>query len=104
MCYHALIVPLVCLPLPPSQYVATLVSDFRDTLLPLVFAPLQRNATAHWNATVHTLSQNVLKLFHDMDAPLFDQTAQKFEAAENARKEAARARRDQWAKLPTKSA
>jgi serine/threonine-protein phosphatase 2A regulatory subunit B' len=85
-----------------NEYVATLVSDFREVLLPLVYGPLNTNANSHWNATVHTLSQNVLKLFHDMDPALFDKCASEAATREVSKKEGTKVRSTKWAALQQK--
>ena len=42
-------------------------------MLPLVFEALYTNSRSHWNSTVHGLTCNVVKLFMEMDAKLFDE-------------------------------
>jgi serine/threonine-protein phosphatase 2A regulatory subunit B' len=36
-----------------NDYIVSLVAQNRHTILPVVFAALQRNARSHWNAAVH---------------------------------------------------
>ena len=42
-------------------------------MLPLVFEALYTNSRSHWNSTVHGLTCNVVKLFMEMDAKLFEE-------------------------------
>ncbi len=41
-------------------------------LLPYVYGPLSRNANGHWNQTVESLAQSVLKMYMEMDINLYD--------------------------------
>ena len=41
-------------------------------LLPYVYGPLSRNASGHWNQTVESLAQSVLKMYMEMDINLYD--------------------------------
>jgi len=41
-------------------------------LLPYVYGPLSRNANGHWNQTVESLAQSVLKMYMEMDVNLYD--------------------------------
>jgi serine/threonine-protein phosphatase 2A regulatory subunit B' len=42
------------------------------TVLPIIYGPLYRNSSGHWNATVEVLAQNVLKMYREYDSALFD--------------------------------
>ena len=42
-------------------------------LLPYVYGPLSRNANGHWNQTVESLAQSVLKMYMELDINLYDQ-------------------------------
>ena len=33
------------------------------TVLPIIYGPLYKNSSGHWNATVEGLAQNVLKMY-----------------------------------------
>lgn len=61
-------------------------------VLPLLHAALQRNASGHWNATVETLAQNVLKHYMDADPAAYERcvAATANEPGEKAAAEAAR--------------
>ena len=79
-----------------NDYIATLISDYREVLLTIVFGPLYKNSTSHWNITVLTLSQNVLTFFSDNDANLYNECLEehknKAEVIVNNRKD----RKQKW--------
>jgi len=62
-----------------NDYIASLVAQHRQTILPLIFTALENNARNHWNPAVHGLTCNVRKMFMDMDKPLWDQCLGKYE-------------------------
>lgn len=68
-------------------------------VLPLLFAPLHRNATGHWNSTVETLSVNVLKHYQDADPELYVRCEESLQSDEAARVAAAESRQAAWAAL-----
>ena len=41
-------------------------------ILPVIYAPLYKNSSEHWNATVEGLAQNVLKMYMEYDLSLYD--------------------------------
>ena len=41
-------------------------------MLPILYGALYRNSQGHWNNTVESLSQNVLKTYMDYDMKYFD--------------------------------
>ncbi|KAA0155581.1 hypothetical protein FNF29_01498 [Cafeteria roenbergensis] len=67
--------------------------------LPIIWADLDRAATAHWNPTVSSLAQNVIKHYQDTDPDLARACAKGAVEAEAARK-AERVERDRrWEEL-----
>jgi len=60
-----------------NEYIVSLIAGGRSQVLPLVFEALYTNSRSHWNSTVHGLTCNVVKLFMEMDATLFDQCSNK---------------------------
>lgn len=38
----------------------------------MIYAPLYKNSSEHWNATVEGLAQNVLKMYMEYDLSLYD--------------------------------
>lgn len=57
-----------------------------QTVLPLIYGPLYKNSSGHWNATVEGLAQNVLKMYMEYDLALYDRcTAAYFREEEEAK-------------------
>lgn len=50
-----------------NEYISGLISENRAQVLPLIYPVLQTNAK-HWNSTVSSLTNNVLKIFMGMYA------------------------------------
>jgi hypothetical protein len=65
-----------------NEYIVSMVAQQRATVLPIVFAALERNARSHWNPAVHGLTCNVRKMFQDMDEPLWEKCRQQYDAVE----------------------
>jgi len=58
-----------------------------QTVLPLIYGPLYKNSSGHWNATVEGLAQNVLKMYMEYDLVLYDKcTAAYFRDEEEAKR------------------
>lgn len=58
-----------------------------STVLPIIYGPLYKNSSGHWNATVEGLAQNVLKMYMEYDLALYDKcTASYFREEEEAKK------------------
>lgn len=72
---------------------------FAAAALPVLFAPLSRQAAGHWNPTVETLATSVLKHYADADPALYERCAAAH-AAMTAGGETpavlAKRRRDHW--------
>merc|ERR1719263_2121756 len=58
-----------------------------STVLPIIYGPLYKNSSGHWNAPVEGLAQNVLKMYMEYDLQLYDKcTAAHFREEEEAKK------------------
>lgn len=56
-------------------------------VLPIIYGPLYKNSSGHWNATVEGLAQNVLKMYMEYDLVLYDKcTASYFREEEEAKR------------------
>jgi len=67
-----------------------------STVLPIIYGPLYKNSSGHWNATVEGLAQNVLKMYMEYDLQLYDKcTAAHFREEEEAKKKL-QALADKW--------
>ena len=84
-----------------NEYIVSLIAQNREEILPIVFEALFVNSRAHWNSTVHGLTCNVVKLFMEMDAQLFDQCSADYRDQQE-KKEAEDAKKaDMWKKIET---
>lgn len=69
---------------------------YAGTVLPIIFSSLQANSSGHWNPTVETLAQNVLKHYMDADAALYERCAAAAASEPEEKAAAAAARRERW--------
>lgn len=78
-----------------NEYVINLMMMYREKVMSVVVASLQRNLTTHWNANVVSLTYNVQRLLAEMDGRLFDKCCREYEAErrDEGRRQAERARR-----------
>ena len=68
-------------------------------VLPLVFEALYTNSRSHWNSTVHGLTCNVVKLFMEMDAKLFDDCSAQYRERQEAEAANAQKKLEEWASI-----
>jgi len=54
-----------------KDVVATLTSDFRDIILPILFRAITHK---HWNEQVNELNSNIVRMFQEMDVELWERT------------------------------
>ena len=47
-------------------------------VLPIIYGPLYKNSSGHWNATVEGLAQNVLKMYMEYDLALYDRCSTEY--------------------------
>eukprot|EP00177_Eucheuma_denticulatum_P005515 GFKZ01010027.1.p1 GENE.GFKZ01010027.1~~GFKZ01010027.1.p1 ORF type:complete len:483 (-),score=69.41 GFKZ01010027.1:464-1912(-) len=78
-----------------NEFVINLMMMYREQVMPVVVASLQRNLASHWNANVLSLTCNVQRLLAEMDLVLFDRCCKVYEAErkDEGRKKAERAER-----------
>eukprot|EP00300_Choanocystis_sp_HF-7_P030387 c39212_g1_i1.p1 GENE.c39212_g1_i1~~c39212_g1_i1.p1 ORF type:complete len:534 (+),score=131.11 c39212_g1_i1:59-1660(+) len=82
-----------------NEYIVAYIAQHRATILPIVFPALMKNSNGHWNATVHQLTLNVVKMFSDMDPTLFDECAQQYQAQLDREAESRKLRQEAWEKM-----
>jgi len=82
-----------------NEYVVSLIAQNREQILPIVFEALYSNSRSHWNSTVHSLTCNVVKLFMEMDANLFDECSNNYRARATEDKDKAIRRADVWGEV-----
>jgi len=70
-----------------------------QAVLPIIYGPLYKNSSGHWNATVEGLAQNVLKMYMEYDLVLYDRcTANYFKDEEEAKRKLV-AIEDRWTSI-----
>jgi serine/threonine-protein phosphatase 2A regulatory subunit B' len=79
-----------------NEYIVSLIAQQRQEVLPLVFEALYTNSRAHWNSTVHGLTCNVVKLFMEMDAKLFDECSADYREKQEKLDEVESAKQNKW--------
>jgi serine/threonine-protein phosphatase 2A regulatory subunit B' len=55
-------------------------------ILPMIYGPLYKNSSDHWNATVEGLAQNVLKMYMEYDLALYDRCSTEYLRLEEEKK------------------
>ncbi|WOK99151.1 serine/threonine protein phosphatase [Canna indica] len=87
-----------------NDHVISLVSQNRQSIMPLIIPALERNIQSHWNQAVLNLTQNVKKMLCEMDEELFLACKDKFEEEEMNRMMEEEKRRITWERLETTAA
>ena len=82
-----------------NEYIVSLIAQNRNQVLPLVFEALYTNSRAHWNSTVHGLTCNVVKLFMEMDMPLWEKCKKEYDDAKREGEKKRIQVDGQWSKL-----
>merc|ERR1740117_2900971 len=82
-----------------NEYIVSLIAQNRNQVLPLVFEALYTNSRSHWNSTVHGLTCNVVKLFMEMDAKLFDECSAQYRERQEAEAANAQKKLEDWASI-----
>eukprot|EP00557_Chaetoceros_sp_GSL56_P013505 CAMPEP_0176482862 /NCGR_PEP_ID=MMETSP0200_2-20121128/3609_1 /TAXON_ID=947934 /ORGANISM="Chaetoceros sp., Strain GSL56" /LENGTH=457 /DNA_ID=CAMNT_0017879221 /DNA_START=1114 /DNA_END=2487 /DNA_ORIENTATION=+ len=68
-------------------------------VLPIIFGPLYKNSSGHWNATVEGLAQNVLKMYMEHDFDLYDKCAAEYAQKEEEAKKRHEAISNRWSQI-----
>ena len=87
-----------------NDQILNLIMQNRQVILPLVFSALQRNTQGHWHHTVFNLTQNVRKMFYEVDEELVLACQGKFEEEDSKSSVVAERRRLTWERLETTAA
>lgn len=56
-----------------NEHIVGLIAQNKDVIFPIIFEALERNMKGHWNQAVHGLSENVRRMFLEMDTELFEE-------------------------------
>lgn len=87
-----------------NEYFYQLIEHNIKEVLPIVFGALYHNSRSHWNPAIHQLTFNVLKLFMQMDAVLFDQCSNQYKADQQKKRVKEAKRREEWLRIFDKAA
>jgi len=82
-----------------NEAVAQYTNANKEKILPIIYPSLNANTQMHWNATVHSLAFNIIRLFMQMDVALWDQVSKEFEEKAKLDKAKKQARASKWEKL-----
>lgn len=69
------------------------------TVLPIIYRPLYKKSSGHWNATVEGLAQNVLKMYMEYDLALYDRCNTSYFRVEEETKRKVKAISGRWAEI-----
>jgi serine/threonine-protein phosphatase 2A regulatory subunit B' len=61
-----------------NDHIVSLIAQNRGVIFPIIFEALETNIQSHWNQAVHGLTENVRKMFLDMDSELFEECQQQY--------------------------
>lgn len=61
-----------------NEYLVSLVTQQRQTILPLVYEALEKNRT-HWNPAVQGLTSNIRKMLEELDVELFQDCKRQYD-------------------------
>ncbi|XP_057428006.1 serine/threonine protein phosphatase 2A 57 kDa regulatory subunit B' beta isoform-like [Lotus japonicus] len=82
-----------------NEHIISLVAQNRNIILPIIFEALEKNLKSHWNRAVYGLTNNVRKMFQEMDPELFEECESKYLEKESSARELEEKRELTWKKL-----
>merc|ERR1712029_746694 len=82
-----------------NEYIMSLIDEYNQVIMPIMFPALYRISKEHWNQTIVALVYNVLKTFMEMNSRLFDDLTASYKAERLKEKKRERERDDLWKKL-----
>ncbi|KAK3028088.1 hypothetical protein RJ639_039379 [Escallonia herrerae] len=82
-----------------NEHILYLIMHNRQVIMPLIFSALEQNTQKHWNQAVLNLTQNVRKMFSEMDQELVLECKGKFEEENSMSSVIAERRRLTWERL-----
>ncbi|KAL1167485.1 hypothetical protein V6Z11_A05G021800 [Gossypium hirsutum] len=87
-----------------NEHILNLITHNRHVIFPLIFPSLEWNSQNHWNQAVLNLTQNIRKMFCEMDEELLLACQRKLEEENSQLIEAAEKRKLAWEHLETTAA
>lgn len=82
-----------------NERILNFIAHNRQVIVPLVFSALERNTQNHWNQAVLNLTQNIRKMFCEMDEELMLACQRKLEEEDSMLNVKAEKRRMTWERL-----
>jgi len=82
-----------------NDYISNMFTENRAAILPILYPSIYANSQKHWNPTVLNLTQNVLKIFSDLDAELIEQCSQRLTDDKSKREADHQRHHDKWDNL-----
>lgn len=86
-----------------NDAVAQFTNEHRKEILPILYPALNSNTSHHWNATVHSLAFNIIRMFMEMDIALWDKVSKNHEEEEKKKKLQQQRRTSKWETLKKKA-
>lgn len=82
-----------------NEFILTLIQEYSNVILPIMFSCLYRISKDHWNQTIVALVYNVLKAFMEMNGKLFDELTSSYKAERQKEKKKEKEREELWKQL-----
>ncbi|OZJ04310.1 hypothetical protein BZG36_03166 [Bifiguratus adelaidae] len=82
-----------------NDYIAELMEQNSDVILPIVFPHLYKHSKSHWNSNVHQLIFNALKLFMDVNPVLFDECTLQYKVQRHLERTRQKQREQFWSQM-----
>lgn len=79
-----------------NEFVMGYIASNIDEILPILFPALYTSAMKHWNAGVHNLALNILKIFNEVDADVVAKVTKQYEDSRQGAAQKEKKRREQW--------
>ncbi|KAI8981012.1 protein phosphatase 2A regulatory B subunit [Pilobolus umbonatus] len=67
-----------------NEYILSLMHEYIDVIMPIIFPPLYTHSKQHWNKTIHSLVYNALKIYMEMSPDLFEKCSLYYKVTEEA--------------------
>jgi len=82
-----------------NEFVMGYIASNINEILPILFPTLYTSAMKHWNAGVHNLALNILKIFNEIDADVVAKVTKEYEDSREGAAQKDKKRREQWEAL-----
>lgn len=79
-----------------NDNVAQFTTENRTIILPILYPSLAQNSNHHWNSTVQSLTFNVIRMFMDLDAALFDEVSKNYDQELKEKQEVQQKQSEFW--------